>query len=341
MTLSDRKKKILYSLVDDYIVTAEPVSSKKIQEEHLPDYSSATIRNELSALESMGYLVQPHTSAGRVPSQKAFRFYVDQLMVTPLTQDEISAIEGHFTDKVSSMQEVMQKVAEVIAEVTHYTSVAVEDAVDKEIVQKIKLVKLSQGNALVLVVSDRNVFKDHIIDIPSNLSEEDLEKVNGWLNKLFTPKKVEELKSLDLNEILDDELSALRGLFAEVLDILKEVSNKKQEIITQGASQILDYPEYSDKDNAKQFLQTIEQKQKLAKMFTSQGDGMELSIKIGREEDVNLPDGCSLVTAKIGLNNSSYGNIGVIGPVRMDYKKVVSVLDHMGRLIEKLLSEEE
>ncbi|HIW55378.1 MAG TPA: heat-inducible transcriptional repressor HrcA [Firmicutes bacterium] len=341
MTLSDRKKKILYSLVDDYIVTAEPVSSKKIQEEHLPDYSSATIRNELSALESMGYLVQPHTSAGRVPSQKAFRFYVDQLMVTPLTQDEISAIEGHFTDKVSSMQEVMQKVAEVIAEVTHYTSVAVEDAVDKEIVQKIKLVKLSQGNALVLVVSDRNVFKDHIIDIPSNLTEEDLEKVNGWLNKLFTPKKLEELKSLDLNEILDDELSALRGLFAEVLDILKEVSNKKQEIITQGASQILDYPEYSDKDNAKQFLQTIEQKQKLAKMFTSQGDGMELSIKIGREEDVNLPDGCSLVTAKIGLNNSSYGNIGVIGPVRMDYKKVVSVLDHMGRLIEKLLSEEE
>ena len=315
MTLSDRKKKILYSLVDDYIVTA--------------------------ALESMGYLVQPHTSAGRVPSQKAFRFYVDQLMVTPLTQDEISAIEGHFTDKVSSMQEVMQKVAEVIAEVTHYTSVAVEDAVDKEIVQKIKLVKLSQGNALVLVVSDRNVFKDHIIDIPSNLTEEDLEKVNGWLNKLFTPKKLEELKSLDLNEILDDELSALRGLFAEVLDILKEVSNKKQEIITQGASQILDYPEYSDKDNAKQFLQTIEQKQKLAKMFTSQGDGMELSIKIGREEDVNLPDGCSLVTAKIGLNNSSYGNIGVIGPVRMDYKKVVSVLDHMGRLIEKLLSEEE
>lgn len=341
MTLSDRKKKILYSLVDDYIVTAEPVSSKKIQEEHLPDYSSATIRNELSALESMGYLVQPHTSAGRVPSQKAFRFYVDQLMVTPLTQDEISAIEGHFTDKVSSMQEVMQKVAEVIAEVTHYTSVAVEDAVDKEIVQKIKLVKLSQGNALVLVVSDRNVFKDHIIDIPSNLTEEDLEKVNGWLNKLFTPKKLEELKSLDLNEILDDELSALRGLFAEVLDILKEASNKKQEIITQGASQILDYPEYSDKDNAKQFLQTIEQKQKLAKMFTSQGDGMELSIKIGREEDVNLPDGCSLVTAKIGLNNSSYGNIGVIGPVRMDYKKVVSVLDHMGRLIEKLLSEEE
>lgn len=227
MTLSDRKKKILYSLVDDYIVTAEPVSSKKIQEEHLPDYSSATIRNELSALESMGYLVQPHTSAGRVPSQKAFRFYVDQLMVTPLTQDEISAIEGHFTDKVSSMQEVMQKVAEVIAEVTHYTSVAVEDAVDKEIVQKIKLVKLSQGNALVLVVSDRNVFKDHIIDIPSNLTEEDLEKVNGWLNKLFTPKKLEELKSLDLNEILDDELSALRGLFAEVLDILKEVSNKK------------------------------------------------------------------------------------------------------------------
>ena len=96
MTLSDRKKKILYSLVDDYIVTAEPVSSKKIQEEHLPDYSSATIRNELSALESMGYLVQPHTSSGRIPSQKAFRFYVDQLMVTPLSRDEISAIESGF-----------------------------------------------------------------------------------------------------------------------------------------------------------------------------------------------------------------------------------------------------
>ncbi len=140
MTLSERKKKILYSLVDDYIITAEPVSSKKIQEEHLPDYSSATIRNELSALESMGYLVQPHTSAGRIPSQKAFRFYVDQLMVTPLTQEEINVIEERFGDKISSMQEVMAKVAEVLAEVTHYTSVAVEDAVEKETVKKINLV---------------------------------------------------------------------------------------------------------------------------------------------------------------------------------------------------------
>jgi heat-inducible transcriptional repressor len=341
LTLSERKKKILYSLVDDYIITAEPVSSKKIQEEHLPDYSSATIRNELSALESMGYLVQPHTSAGRIPSQKAFRFYVDQLMVTPLTQEEINVIEERFGDKISSMQEVMAKVAEVLAEVTHYTSVAVEDAVEKETVKKINLVPLSQGNALVLVVSDRNVFKDSIIKIPDNLSERDLKKVNDWLNELFTPKKLEELKELNLDEILNEELKALKGLFGEVLDILREVSNKKQQIITQGAAQILDYPEYSDKDSAKQFLQTIEQKQKLASMFSAEDDGMELSIKIGREEEGNLPDGCSLVTAKIGVNKNSFGNVGVIGPVRMDYKKVVSVLDHIGKLIEKLLGEED
>lgn len=341
MTLSERKKKILYSLVDDYIVTAEPVSSKKIQEEHLPDYSSATIRNELSALESMGYLVQPHTSAGRIPSQKAFRFYVDQLMVSPLTGEEISAIEQHFTDKISSMQDVMVKATQVLAEITHYTSVAVEDASDNETVQNIRLVKLSQGSALVLIVSDRNVFKDNIVDVPQNLGEKDLEKVNDWLNKLFTPKKLEELKTIDLNEILEDELLTLKNLFEDVLNILREASNKKQEIITRGAAQILDYPEYSDKDSAKQFLQTIEQKQKLAQMFTSDEDGMEMSIKIGREEEGNLPDGCSLVTAKIGINKGSIGNVGVIGPVRMDYKKVVSVLDHIGKLIEKLLNEED
>ena len=341
MTLSDRKKKILYSLVDDYIVTAEPVSSKKIQEEHLPDYSSATIRNELSALESMGYLVQPHTSAGRIPSQKAFRFYVDQLMVTPLSQDEITAIEGHFVDKISSMQDVMSKVTTVLSEVTHLTSVAVEDSATGEVVQTIKLVRLTQGNALVLVVSDKNVFKDHIIEIPDNLSDNDLEKVNNWLNHLFTPKKIDELRALNLDEVLDEELKVLQGLFEDVLKVLREVSKKKKEIITQGAAQILDYPEYSDKDNAKQFLQVIEQKQKLADMFAGDDNGMELNIKIGREEEQNLPDGCSLVTAKIGINKNSYGNIGVIGPVRMDYKKVVSVLDHIGKLIEKLLSEEE
>ena len=340
MTLSDRKKKILYSLVDDYIVTAEPVSSKKIQAEHLPDYSSATIRNELSALESMGYLVQPHTSAGRIPSQKAFRFYVDQLMVTPLSQDEISAIEGHFVDKISSLQDVMSKVTSVLSEVTHLTSVAVEDSATGELVQSIKLVRLTQGNALVLVVSDKNVFKDHIIEIPENLSEDDLAKVNGWLNHLFTPKSIDELRSLKLDEVLDEELKILQGLFEDVLKILRDVSKKKKEIITQGAAQILDYPEYSDKDNAKQFLQVIEQKQKLADMF-AEDNGMELNIKIGREEEQNLPDGCSLVTAKIGINKNSYGNIGVIGPVRMDYKKVVSVLDHIGKLIEKLLNEEE
>lgn len=341
MTLSDRKKKILYSLVDDYIVTAEPVSSKKIQEEHLPDYSSATIRNELSALESMGYLVQPHTSSGRIPSQKAFRFYVDQLMVTPLSRDEISAIESHFTDKISSMQDVMSRVAEVLAEVTHYTSVAVGDSIGKETINKIRLVQLTQGNALVLIVSDRNVFKDHIIDVPVNLSEKDLENVNNWLNKLFTPKKVDELKDIDLVDVLNDELKSLHEIFEDVLKILREVSMKKQEIITQGASQILDYPEYNDIDNAKQFLQTIEQKQKLAKLFSTEDNGLELNIKIGREEEQDLPDGCSVVTAKVGLNQNSIGNIGVIGPVRMDYKKVVSVLDHIGKLIEKLLNEEE
>jgi len=332
--LSDRKKRILRSLVDDYIASASPVSSKDIQEKHLSDFSSATIRNEMSALESMGYLVQPHTSAGRVPSNKAFRFYVDQLMeAAPLDEYEIELIREHFGKSLTGIREIMESAAKVLAKVTRYPSVAVGEVSGKELLKNILPVRVSDDKALVLIVTDAHVFKDAHIDIAGDVTDQSLADAGKWLNKLFVNKTIDELRSVKKTGLLlNAELLRFQKLFDDVLDLLVKVSERKREVFAEGGSQMLQYPEYSDVERAKQFLTVIENKDGLAELIDD--NNLEMSIKIGKEDDENVPEGCALVTAKF----SGVGNAAVIGPVRMDYRKVVSVMEHIGKVIESIIS---
>lgn len=345
MPLSERKKKILKAVVDGYIESATPVSSKEIQEKHLPDCSSATIRNELSALESMGYLVQPHVSAGRAPSEKAFRLYVDELMEAgPLTETEISVIDNYFTKQIDNIEDVVGNVAKVLSEITNYTSVFIKERVKTEKVEGIKLVQLTQSSALLIIVTDNNVFKDNIIDLPEHLDDKGVDKAQKWLNKLFAGRTLCDIAS-DKNEkqIIADEFSLYRRLYEKVLELLVKLSNcADKEVITQGAGKILEYPEYSDPELAKNFIAAIEQKQQLAEMFEDENNNenkAEFSVKIG-QEDETLPEGCSVVSARINFNDKIHGSAGVIGPVRMNYKKVVSVLDHISKLLDNILGDD-
>ena len=338
MTLSERKKKILHSLVDDYIESASPVSSKEIQEKHLSEFSSATIRNELSALESMGYLTQPHTSAGRIPSTKAFRFYVDQLMeLTPLSDGEVDVINKQFNNNIGSIRDTMESVVKVLSEITQYPSVAMSGLSADETLKNIKLVRISNETALVIVITNANVLKDATIEIPSSMRDSNLDEASRWLNRMFAEKNLGELKKLEIsNLILDKEIERYKNMFERVLAVLKRISDEKREIYSMGRARMLEYPEYNDVEKAKQFLYVLDNNENLTELLRN--DNIDLSIKIGKEEYNILPEGCSVITARFGNN---IGNAAVIGPVRMDYRKVVSVMDHIGKLIDQILHNQE
>lgn len=332
--LSDRKKKILCAVVDGYIEKSQPISSKEIQEKYLPDCSSATIRNELSALESMGFLIQPHVSAGRVPSEKAFRFYVDQLASTePLSADEISIIQKYFSRKISTMEEVITAVTHVISDVTNYTSVVVKSDLSDRIIA-IRLVDLSNGKLLAVIVTESTVLKDGIVDISDDFSEHVRMQTEHWLNNLFVGKHISEFVNFDYPyALINSQFEKYNAVFKKIIDVLKKVSLENgMAVETYGENKIFQHNEYSDVESAERFFKQLDKKQELAKLFTDDGgENGSVTIKIGAED--HAPQGCSVVTARVPLGENVSGSIGVIGPVRMNYKKVLCVLDKLGELI--------
>ncbi len=339
--LSTRKKKILSAVVDGYIEKATPVSSKEIQQNFLPDCSSATIRNELSALESMGYLIQPHVSAGRIPSEKAFRFYVNQLAYeNNLTQKELDLIERHFEHKHATLEEVISQVTKVIAEITNYTSVVVKaDMADT--ITAIKLLDLSNGQMLVVIVTEARVLKDGMVDLPDDFDDLMIMQAQNWLNKLFVGKHIAEFLNFTYPyTLVNDDFKQFNALFKKIIDVLKKQSLANgMDVTISGENNVFNHSEYADVNSAHKFLTEVSSKDKMAQVFTDDGGQMGcMTVKIGSEE--NAPDGCSVVTTRVSLGENVAGSIGVIGPVRMNYKRVLSVLDKISSIIIDLMGKE-
>ena len=337
--LSDRKKKILCAVVDSYIETASPISSKDIQQNHLRDCSSATIRNELSALESMGYLVQPHVSAGRIPSQKAFRIYVDELMhASPLTVAEVDMIDRYFSEKWSDVEDVVTAVAKVISDVTHYTSVVVKEDLS-DCIKTIKLLDLSNGQLLVVIVTDSRLLKDAVVELPDNCTADMLAYAENWLNKIFVGRHISDFLNFSYPyALVNSQFEQFNALFKKIIDVLKKVSLANgMDVVTERSNNIFNHSEYKNVNNAKCFLTTLEHKDELARIFTDDNEGF--SIKIGSDDSV--PEGCSVVSTKINLGGNVSGNFGVIGPMRMNYSKVVAVLDRIGVILQDMLNPKE
>ena len=336
--LSERKKKILCAVVDSYIDKAEPVSSKDIQEEYLTDCSSATIRNELSTLESMGYLVQPHVSAGRIPSEKAFRFYVNELMSqSDVTTAEAELIEQYFAHKIGSIEEVITAVTKILSELTHYTSVAVKEDMS-DTITAIKLLDLSNGKLLVVIVTDSRVLKDGMVDLPDDFDAHMIEQAQRWLNKIFCGKHVSEFINFNYPfALVNEEFSKYNALFKKIIDVLKKVSLQNgMDVEMYGENKIFEH----DVVNAQKFLTQIEDKVQIAEILTDDGgaDG-SVTVKIGSEE--HAPEGCAVVTTRVNLGDNVSSAIGVIGPVRMNYKKVLSVLDKISSILIDLVGNKE
>ncbi len=338
MKLSDRKKKILQCVVAEYIAEAQPVSSKSITEKYIRDISSATVRSELAGLEEMGYLNQLHTSSGRVPSIEAYKLYVSELMDrSKLSTKETGMIREAFKDHVDNLEEVVQNAVKVISELTDYTSVAMASHSGEERIVKIDLFRNRKTQALLLIVTENTLIRDKFIDIPENMTDAQLQDASRMLYKLFVGKKLSE--ALSLGGLAQEELESYREIFDGVMDAIEEyIDRDKADVITEGEGKILNHPEYNnDAEKVKNFLSVVTSKDKLLDLLSDENDGIEVKIKVGGDSDENLPSDCSLVTATYSVSGLKIGTYGVIGPLRMDYGKVVSVLEGVGKVLEDIM----
>ncbi len=339
MKLSDRKKKILQYVVDDYITTAQPVSSKSITEKYMTDISSATVRSELAGLEEMGYLTQLHTSSGRVPSVDAYRLYVSELMNKgKLTTKEVAMIKGAFKDHADNLEQVISNAVKVISELTDYTSVAYSAHNANEKIVKLDIFRCKKNQALLLVATENTLIRDKFIEIPEGMTDSQVEEACSLMDRLMNGKTLSE--TAGLFDTVREEFEVYREIFNGVMSAIEEYIEKdKPKVEVAGEGKILNHIEASDTEKVKNFLSVVTSKDRIASLLKNETDDIEINIKIGGEDGEDVPKDCSLVTATYSMSGVKLGTYGVVGPLRMDYQKVVSVLESVGKILEEIIKE--
>ncbi len=339
MQLDERKYLILQAIIDDYIMTAMPVGSRTISRKSGVGYSPATIRNEMSDLEELGYLDQPHTSAGRVPSNKAYRLYVDHLMKTvKLTSDERERMHEHLISKSKQVEGVIRSAAGVLSDATKYTSVIVAPKLGTLRIKHVQLVPVAERTALMVIVTNVGIVKDALIRVPEDMDADDLYSISRMLTEKLADKPLEAVRQAFSELLRDAEQN--RKLLGETLQVIEkrlEAGGDASDVIVGGSANLLEYPEYSDVTKARNFLAVLESKDKLRRIVGRDG-GMEITIRIGPENQVPELNDCSIVTASYRVGDQSTGTLGIIGPTRMNYNRVISVLDFMARALSDVLS---
>ncbi|MBQ8313746.1 MAG: heat-inducible transcription repressor HrcA [Clostridia bacterium] len=339
MGMDERKFRILQAIIDDYILTAVPVGSRTISKKYDMGLSSATIRNEMSDLEELGYLDQPHVSAGRIPSAKAYRLYVDQLLHQGLLHsDSESAIRAHFLGRMRQMEDVIDHAAQVLSNLTNYTAVVLPPSGPQPRIRTLQLVPVSSNAALVVIVTDSGIVRDAVIRVSEQLDSDTLYAISKSLTKELsgcTLKEAVELLPQITGRMQDNEklLQGLNSFFQE------NAGSSHAHVAIGGRSNILNYPEYSDTEKARSFLSLMETRDKLASIIAQQGE-MAFTVRIGPETGVPEMADCSIVTATYSTGNGQQGTIGVIGPTRMQYNRVLSILGTMGHQLSELFSDD-
>ncbi len=324
--LDERKRKILNAIIQNYLETGEPVGSRTISKYTDLKLSSATIRNEMSDLEDLGYIVQPHTSAGRIPSDLGYRLYVDQLMREK--EQEVAEIKELMIQKTDRMEKVLKQVVKILASNTNYATMITGPTYQQNKVKFIQLSRVSPLQLLAIIVVEGNVVKNQIISINEPINEDDMLKLNLLLNT--------QLNGLTLEEINLGIISKLKeqaGIYSEVVSIVLDavadaISSEEVPVYTSGAKNIFRYPELADTSRASELISAFEEKRILADMIKEIDDEENTGIQvyIGSESPISSMRDCSVVTASYDLGGGMKGTIGIIGPKRMDYENVVDNL---------------
>ncbi len=338
--LSERKVKILDAVIRNYLETGEPVGSRTISKYTDLNLSSATIRNEMSDLEELGYIVQPHTSAGRIPSDKGYRFYVDHLMKEK--EREVSEMKELVIEKTEKMEQMFKQVAKLLATNTNYATLVSAPSYHMNKVKFIQLSAVNENQLLAVIVMNSNMVKNQIINLEESLDNEMLLKLNILLNSSLNGLSLQEI-NLGTIAKLKEQAGIHSGIVGDVLDTLAQTlsENEDLEIYTSGATNILKYPELSDTESVTNLLSTFEEKEELQHLVNesllSDGEETGIQVYIGDEAPVRTMKDCSIVTATYDLGEGVKGTIGIVGPKRMDYEKVVTNLKTLKSQLDGIL----
>lgn len=328
MQLDERKKKILQAIIRNYLETGEPVGSRTISKYTDLNLSSATIRNEMADLEELGYIVQPHTSAGRIPSDKGYRLYVDTMLEEK--EREIEEMKGILLEKEDKMDHLLKQVARVLAQSTNYATMITAPLYHRNKLKFIQLSRVDVNQLLAVIVVEGNVIKNHILSVSEEVNDETLLKLNILLNTHLNGLSLDDI-SLGMITKLKQQAGLHCDIVAEVLDAVAEAIKEDDdlEIYTSGTNNIFRYPELSDNQKASELITAFEEKQVLSSLIQENlsGQGQEgIQVFIGAESPLQSMQDCSVVTATYELEEGMRGTIGIIGPKRMDYDKVIGTL---------------
>ena len=341
MELDERKMKILKAVIRTYLETGEPVGSRTISKYTDLNLSSATIRNEMADLEEMGYILQPHTSAGRIPSDKGYRLYVDDMMREK--EKEVEEMKEMLLEKEDKMDHLLKQVAKVLANNTNYATMISAPAVHHNKLKFIQLSRVDEKQLLAVIVVEGNMIRNNILHVDETLDDETLLKLNMLLNTSLNGLSIGEI-NLGMIANMKQKAGIHSQIISDVIDAVAEAirADEDLEIYTSGANNIFKYPELSDGNKASEIISAFEEKRQLTELVQetlSDEKNTGIQVYIGEETPMSTMKDCSVVTATYELGSGMKGTIGVIGPKRMDYEKVVDALKNLKHQMDKLYEE--
>ncbi|MCC3372771.1 heat-inducible transcriptional repressor HrcA [Cohnella sp. REN36] len=336
--LSERQRMILSAIVDDYIRSAEPVGSRSISKRSDVLFSPATIRNEMADLEEMGLLEQPHTSAGRVPSIKGYRYYVDHLVrLGGVKEQDVHTLRGFFAEKMMHWEGAVSHAATILSQLTNYTSIVLGPETFHTSLKHFQLVPLNETSAVAIIVANTGHVEHRNVSIPEGIGMDDIQKIVNLLNDKLAGIPFFRLKSVLHSEVAK-ELSRYVDHCEHILAMLEQSIEDEAEpkVFLSGTTNILTQPEFKDVDKVKSILDMFEETPKIMQLFQSLPDGIQ--VRIGTENALEAINQCSLITATFSADGQPLGTIGILGPTRMDYGKVISLLDYLSKDMSQLYS---
>ncbi len=328
--MDDRKKQILQAIIEEYISTAEPVSSGALVQKYNLDCSSATIRNEMSDLEKHGYLDKPHTSSGRVPSAKGYRLYVDELLKDDdISLEEIKYIQSKLETRVNEIEELTKIATNTLSEVTHYTSVAIGPRTNLQSIEEIKFVLLGNRMLMAVLLTDSGIIKETIIKFDEDITEEQVSTLNFIFNNKLKGKPIEQIDK-PLEEYIFSEMNYSLNVIKPIMQQLDKAINEEAQVYLEGTNKAFDLPEFKSLEVAKNFVNLIDTKQVMLDLMET-GFAKDINVYIGDENENEQLKDFSIITFKHKYQDKDLGTIGIIGPKRMDYSKVISVMKYISK----------
>lgn len=338
--LDERKQRILQAIIDDYISTAEPIGSRTIARKYDLGVGSATIRNEMADLELLGYIEQLHTSSGRVPSGKGYRLYVDDLLApSKISEKEINLIANWYKSRTKSIEEVFQETAKIISRLTKNVSLVLAPQLSQSTFRCLQFVPLDKNQAIVVVMTDAGFIENKIIDIPQGTTIDDLQKISSIINGHLSGLLLDDIKSSLMKKIKTEvNMDLFEATFESIVKAL--AVEKKERLYLGGTTQLLNQPEFRNVEKVKDILTMLEEEQLLCDLLNVQS-GEGVTVTIGQENKYSGIKDCSIIKATYHLKGKVIGTVAVLGPTRMEYGKIITLLEFMhgnlGQILKKYI----